>query len=335
MRNILNKEKLRKFIYNALFYGVFVSIFILFVGTLLVIWSKFEYSVENKYVSSQIMEMFDNLFYLNIIICVIGFLANMFIFNGEIKKIIKKDKYSKIATLEFIIFGMAILLLVVSPILYKMSNLSLSNYKMKTIYCMSYCSTFMSAFVLFYLFSFFCLIAEDDSYNKAKPYIYRIDNLGYDDICKLIVKQIGKIDLKGEFFNSDYKVNYYILHKNEEFVYCIINLKNISDEFLKLYCENQLIDFVEYLYKNKLNKKRYTKIMYFICVDTYDDNFKNLIESSAYQDEHFCILHTLINLKGKDLYIGGIRDGEKQNIKKYILVKEEIERILVDVLKKN
>jgi len=42
MRNILNKEKLRKFIYNALFYGVFVSIFILFVGTLMVIWSKFE-----------------------------------------------------------------------------------------------------------------------------------------------------------------------------------------------------------------------------------------------------------------------------------------------------
>lgn len=335
MHKLVNKSKIRKWIYNILFWGLGIGILVLFIGTIIYIWSKFDFAISSKYVSSQILALFNTLIYLNIVMCIIGFVFNMFVFNGEVKKVIDKEHYGKIAVLEFILFIVGILLLIFSPMLLKASNLALDDYKMKTIYCMSYCSTFMGAFFLFYLFSFINLIAEDDCYNKAKPYIYRTNELDYKNICKLIIKKIGKNPVVGEFLNANYKVDYYVLHKDEEFVYAFINLKTITDEFFKLYKEDRLIDFVEYLYKKVLDKKKSTKIMYFICADKFDNNFKDLIDLSIYQDEHFCVVHTLIDLKEHDLYVGGIRDDEKKNVKDYAVVKEEVVRALVDVLEKN
>lgn len=335
MFKIKYKSKIRKFIYNAIFWLSGVLIISLFLGILIYIWSKFNFIVEHKYVSSKILSFFNFGIYFFIAFSVIGFILNMFVFYGEVNKVIDKEYYRKVAIVESILFLLGIIMLVLSPILLKASNLAFDDYKMKTVYCLFYCSTFMSAFFCFYLFSLFNVISEDESYNKAKPYVYRINKLNYKEICRLIVKKIGDNCKIGNFLNTNYNVDYYINHGDDEHVYAFINLKKVSDDFLKLYMDDRLLDFVEYLYAKALDKKKKTKIMYFICIDEFDDNFKSLIDLSIYQDEHFSVVHTLIDLKNNDLYIGGVRDDKKTNVYDYATLKEEVVRVLENIIEKS
>lgn len=335
MIGIKNKAKLRKNIYNIFFWIYGICSFTFFIWTLFCIWNKFNLFVDNKYVASQILEVTNFYVYFTIAILVIGFVLNMFVFRGEITKIIDKEYYGKISLIQSILFIIGILFLLFSPMMFKGANLTFYNYKLKTLYTLGYCTLLTNAFFAFYLFSFINDISEDNSYSKAKPYVYRIENLKCSDIFNLIVKQIGEYSLKGEFLNSNYKVDYIVCNKDSEYVYAFINLKNISDEFLKLYNEDRLFDFVSYLYSKVLDKKKNVNIMYFICAEEYNDSFKDLIQLSIYQDEHFSVIHTMILLKSRDLYIGGVRDDKKINVQNYVSLKEEIVRVLYDIIEKH
>lgn len=327
-------NKIIKNIYNLTFWIYGVMSFILFLVFIVYIWIKFDFFVNSRFLSSRILESFKFGSDFIVAFLVIGFLLNMFVFNGEVKKIIDKEHYRKMATIEFVLFLAGIVFFIFSPMFFRASNLALDNYKMKTIYCLLYSSTFVGSFLFFYLFSFLNVITEDESYNFAKAYIYRIKELSYDKIYNLIFKKIGSKLKKGEFLSSSYGVKYVIKEVDNKYenVYAFISLKNIEDEFLKLYLDDRLIEFVQYLYSKVLNKSKNARIIYFICVDEYNDNFKSLIDLSIYQDEHFIVVHTLIDLKNNDLYVGGVRDEKKENIYDYILLKQEIDRILVDVI---
>ncbi len=331
---VKNKIKLRKKIYNILFWGYGLCAGVILIWGLFCIWSKVDLFSASKYITSQILEVTNFFLYFSIVLSVIGFLFNMFIFNGEITKIIDKEHYSRVAIMQSVIFIIGIVLLMFTPMFLKLANLTFYDYKLKALYCLGYCTCSMITFFLFYFFSFINVIVEDESYNRARPYVYRIAEFEYNVVYKLINKKIDKSSFKGEFFNSNYKIEYCICHRESECVYAFINLKNINDEFFKLYSNERLIDFVEYLYNNVLDKNKNVKIAYFICVDEYNDNFKDLIQLSIYQDEHFTVIHSLIDLNARDLYIGGIRDDKKSNVKDYIALKEEIDNLLVDVIEK-
>lgn len=333
MFKIKYKSKIRKFIYNAIFWLSGILIIFLFLGILVYIWSKFNFIVDHKYVSSKILDFFNSGIYFFIAFSVIGFILNMFVFNGEVNKVIDKEYSRKVAISESILFLIGLIMLILSPIFLKVSNLAFDNYKMKTLYCLFYCSIFIGSFFCFYLFSLFNVISEDESYNKAKPYVYRINKMCYKEICRLVVKKIGDNCKQENFFNSNYKVDYYIKHGDYEYVYAFINFKNVTDKFLKLYVDDRLIDFVEYLYAKVLDKKKKTRIMFFICIDEYNDNFKSLIDLSIYQDAHFTVVHTLVDLKNNDLYIGGVRDDKKNNVYDYTTLKEEVVRVLENIIK--
>lgn len=208
------------------------------------------------------------------------------------------------------------------------------DYFLKTTYVMLHLTSLIGSVFLFYFFSFLTTIAEDETATHAPYYTYKMKKLTYEEIKNLILKRLESAKLeKGSYYDKDFTVSYYISHEEREYVYAFLHLGKIEYDFVKIYANERITPFVEYLYTKIPNKEKNVSIIYFICVDSSNEDTIYLAETSSYHDEHFTILHMILDLSKNELLISSVRENDKKDDINYVDLKNRVDKIIVDIVK--
>lgn len=158
--------------------------------------------------------------------------------------------------------------------------------------------------------------------------------LTYEEIKNLILKRLESAKLeKGSYYDKDFTISYYISHEEREYVYAFLHLSKIEYDFVKIYANERITPFVEYLYTKILNKEKNISIINFICVDSSNEDTIYLAETSSYHDEHFAILHMILELSKNELLISSVRETDKKDDINYVDLKNRVDKIVVDIVK--
>ncbi len=333
-QKIIDFKKVLKAFSNVLFWILTILNITLYCGTIIYIWLKHSSIVPLNLTSDGIKELFSSLIFFNITTYTITFLANMYHFNNEIKKVISKDNLTITTTIKSLFLLIGIIFLLLSGVFYKISNITLSDFFAKTTYISIHLTLFISAFFLFYLFSFINVISQDETTNHALCYTYLLKIRNAADIKRSIIKRLSNQKIEnGQYYNQKIDISYYISHEEAEYVYAFLDINQITYEFVETYAKDRITSFVEYLYTKILDKSKNVFISYFIFVNNTNENIKYLREISSYHDQHFTIMHNIIDLSKEELHISGVREDEKQNDINYETLKKKIENSVVDIIK--
>lgn len=335
MRNkIIDFNKLYKKLSNMVFWILSFFLPIVFLVTVIFIWSKHTYIAELNLLTNEIKNVFSKLVTANIITYILVAIVNLYHYNNEIPKKIKKDHLSTINITKSLLLLSSIILFFLSIIFFRLSNLTLANYQLKTTYVMIHLTLLLSTFFLFYLFSFLNTISEDETTTHAPYYTYNLKDMTVSEMKTSILKRLNSSKLEqGEFYNKDTNITYYISHEEREFVYAFLHLSKLDYSFVTTYSKERITPFVEYLYTKILNKEKSVSIIYFISVDTSNEDTIYLAETSSYHDEHFAILHTIIDLSKKELLISSVRENDKLDNINYVTLKNRVDKCTADIVK--
>lgn len=330
---IIDFNKIVKRINHILFWVLSLFIPVLFLGTLIFIWSRHSYMVELNLLTNGIKEKFSNLITFNIVAYILAAIANLYHFNNSVPKQIRKDHLSGMNVAKSLLLLSSIILFSLSVIFFKLSNLALDDYQLKTTYVMLHLTLFISSFFFFYLFSFFNTISEDETVTHAPYYTYKLKDRSYNEIKNSILRRLNSLKLEqGEYYDKDLHISYYISHEEREYIYAFLHLSQIEYNFVRIYANERITPFVEYLYTKILSKEKNVSIIYFIAVDTSNEDTIYLAETSSYHDEHFAILHTIIDLSKKEFLISSVREAKKKDDLNYITLKNKVDKSIVDIV---